>query len=221
MRGVLVIIVATAMASDDWKTLWWLPSDGDVTPGKQVASHKTMPHLMFIPAGTPPTDGWPLLVFLHGQGESSPTPLPRVAIQGPPFGVGEVLVVDLVVVEEQRERVDPAVDDVPAPDRDRVVGHRAVARERAPHRARAAPELGPAAQQQEEAREEDRLQPSGWEDLSSPALPLPAAVDEVVSASIGVASAPPDSDAPERAMLYDELAAGLASLHEETLATDG
>lgn len=86
---------------------------------------------------------------------------------------------------------------------------------------RTAPEPGPAAQQQEEAREEDRLQPSGWEDLSSPALPLPAAVDEVASASIGVASAPPDSDAPERAMLYDELAAGLASLHEETLATDG
>ena len=57
MRGVLVIIIATAMASDGWDTLWWLPSDGEVTPGKQVASHKTMPHLMFIPAGTPPTDG--------------------------------------------------------------------------------------------------------------------------------------------------------------------
>ena len=71
------------MARDDWNTLWWLPeSDGDVTPGKQVASRKTMPHLMFVPAGTPPADGWPLLVFLHGQGESSPTPLPRVAIQG-------------------------------------------------------------------------------------------------------------------------------------------
>ena len=89
MRGVLVIIVATAMASDGWDTLWWLPSDGEVTPGKQVASHKTMPHLMFIPAGTPPTDGWPLLVFLHGQGESSgAAPLANVALQGPPQHAG-------------------------------------------------------------------------------------------------------------------------------------
>ena len=83
-----LLLLATAMAADDWNTLWWLPSDGDVTPGKQVASHKTMPHLMFVPAGTPPADGWPLLVFLHGQGESSPTPLPRVAIQGPPQTCG-------------------------------------------------------------------------------------------------------------------------------------
>ena len=39
-----------------------------MTPGKQVASRKTMPHLMFVPSGTPPAGGWPLLVFLHGQG---------------------------------------------------------------------------------------------------------------------------------------------------------
>ena len=88
MRTTFLLFVPAVMASDDWKTLWWLPSDGEVTPGKQVASHNTMPHLMFVPAGTPPADGWPLLVFLHGQGESSPTPLPRVAIQGPPQTCG-------------------------------------------------------------------------------------------------------------------------------------
>ena len=37
-----LLLLATAMASDDWKTLWWLPSDGEVTPGKQVASHTTI-----------------------------------------------------------------------------------------------------------------------------------------------------------------------------------
>ena len=60
----------------------------ELAPGRQIASRKTMPHLMFVPSGTPPADGWPLLVFLHGQGESSPTPLPRVAIQGPPQTCG-------------------------------------------------------------------------------------------------------------------------------------
>ena len=88
MRTTFLLLVPAVMARDDWNTLWWLPSDGDVTPGKQVASHTTMPHLMFVPAGTPPAGGWPLLVFLHGQGESSPTPLPRVAIQGPPQTCG-------------------------------------------------------------------------------------------------------------------------------------
>ena len=78
MRTTFLLFVPALMARDDWNTLWWLPEEQKLAPGRQIASRKTMPHLMFIPDGTPPTDGWPLLVFLHGQGESSPTPLPRV-----------------------------------------------------------------------------------------------------------------------------------------------
>ena len=88
MRTAFLLFVPAVMARDDWNTLWWLPEEQELAPGRQIASRKTMPHLMFVPSGTPPADGWPLLVFLHGQGESSPTPLPRVAIQGPPQTCG-------------------------------------------------------------------------------------------------------------------------------------
>ena len=68
------------MASDGWDTFRWLPSDGDVTPGKQVTSHSTMPHLCSSLRTAAGRDGRPLLVFCTARG-SSPTP-PRVAIQG-------------------------------------------------------------------------------------------------------------------------------------------
>ena len=42
-----------------------------------------------LPASEPPSHGWPLLVFLHGQGESSgASPLQKVALQGPPQQAG-------------------------------------------------------------------------------------------------------------------------------------
>jgi predicted peptidase len=42
-----------------------------------------------VPSGTPPPGGWPLLIFLHGQGESSgAAPLKQVALQGPPQHAG-------------------------------------------------------------------------------------------------------------------------------------
>jgi len=78
----------------DWSSLWWLPKHGSApTPGQQVAiagDSTTLPHLIFVPAGVPPTpDGWPLVVFLHGQGESSgASPLENVALQGPPQQAG-------------------------------------------------------------------------------------------------------------------------------------
>ena len=124
MRGVLVIIIATAMASDGWDTLWWLPSDGEVTPAKQVASHKTMPHLMFVPAGPPPAGGWPLLVFLHGQGESSPTPLPRVAIQGPPQTCGRAPgTMKMAVLSPQKPMSSQFYDNDVADNIERLVDH--------------------------------------------------------------------------------------------------
>jgi predicted peptidase len=124
MRTTFLLFVPAVMARDDWNTLWWLPSDGDVTPGKQVASHKTMPHLMFIPAGTPPTDGWPLLVFLHGQGESSPTPLPRVAIQGPPQTCGRAPgTMKMAVLSPQKPMSSQFYDNDVADDIEALVDH--------------------------------------------------------------------------------------------------
>ena len=35
------------------------------------------PHLAFVPYKQPPDGGHPVLVFLHGSGESAPTPLRR------------------------------------------------------------------------------------------------------------------------------------------------
>lgn len=79
----------------DWSSLWWLPKPGkSATPGEQVAiagESSQLPHLIFVPSGKPPsTSGWPLLVFLHGQGESSPEDLSRVALQGPPQQAGRM-----------------------------------------------------------------------------------------------------------------------------------
>lgn len=76
----------------NWSSLWWLPEPGVAhVKGAQVAvtpETSIPPHLIFVPPGDPPADGWPMIVFLHGQGESSPSPLPRVALQGPPQHAG-------------------------------------------------------------------------------------------------------------------------------------
>ena len=79
----------------DWSSLWWLPTP-QLSPviGTQVAINdgKRLPHLMFVPPGQAPAEGWPLMIFLHGQGESSGgswgSGLPYVALQGPPQHAG-------------------------------------------------------------------------------------------------------------------------------------
>ena len=76
----------------EWSSLWWLPTQttagGAAQPGTQLMGDVGIPHLIFVPSGTPPKGGFPLIVFLHGQGESSPSPLPNVALQGPPQSAG-------------------------------------------------------------------------------------------------------------------------------------
>jgi len=72
----------------NWSTLWWLPEEGNVpVRGKQIAvkgASTMLPHLIFAPHESPQVAprGLPMIVFLHGQGESSPSPLPNVALQG-------------------------------------------------------------------------------------------------------------------------------------------
>ena len=76
----------------NWSSLWWLPEVAkSPRQGVQVAIEGAakLPHLIFVPASTAPPGGWPLLVFLHGQGESSgASSLARVALQGPPQQAG-------------------------------------------------------------------------------------------------------------------------------------
>ena len=76
----------------DWKTLWWYPKQASApvlgTQVKVEDAAPRIPHLVFVPAGVPPEGGWPVIVFLHGQGESSPSPLEGVALQGPPQHAG-------------------------------------------------------------------------------------------------------------------------------------
>jgi predicted peptidase len=76
----------------DWKTLWWYPKQAPApvlgTQVKVEDAAPRIPHLVFVPAGVPPEGGWPVIVFLHGQGESSPSPLEGVALQGPPQHAG-------------------------------------------------------------------------------------------------------------------------------------
>jgi predicted peptidase len=76
----------------NWDSTWWYPKQAAApVPGTQVMlpdSSPRVPHLIFVPAGSPPDGGWPLIVFLHGQGESSPSPLESIALQGPPQHAG-------------------------------------------------------------------------------------------------------------------------------------
>ena len=101
MRSAAIIALLAHMSTGvklyekgDWESLWWLPTACTPAPGKQCAiagdsEQQGLPHLIFIPAGEPPSGGWPVVVFLHGQGESSgAAPLPNVALQGPPQQAG-------------------------------------------------------------------------------------------------------------------------------------
>ena len=88
----LAMTPAVLYEKGDWSSLWWLPKPASAPAvGSQVAVEdgRRMPHLIFVPAGEAPTGGWPLVIFLHGQGESSgAAPLANVALQGPPQHAG-------------------------------------------------------------------------------------------------------------------------------------
>ena len=87
----------------NWSSTWWFPEiSTEPQIGTQVAieSSLILPHLIYLPppqhdeknddndASASEKKKIPLFAFLHGQGESQPTPLPKVALQGPPQYVG-------------------------------------------------------------------------------------------------------------------------------------
>ena len=104
----------------DWSSLWWYPKQatGPVlgTQVKVEDAAPRIPHLIFVPAGAPPEGGWPLIVFLHGQGESSPSPLEGVALQGPPQHAGRhATALPFAVLSPQKPREAQFFDDDVAP----------------------------------------------------------------------------------------------------------
>ena len=124
MRGVLVIIIATAMASDGWDTLWWLPSDGEVTPGKQVASHKTMPHLMFVPAGTPPPAAGRCWSFCTARASRRRRRCPASRSKGPPQTCGRAPgTMKMAVLSPQKPMSSQFYDNDVADNIERLVDH--------------------------------------------------------------------------------------------------
>ena len=108
----LAALLALSMAAaqrDDWDSLWWLPTEGEPTTGKQVAVSSRLPHLLYLPDDP---SAAPLLVFLHGQGESSPAPLPMVALQGPPQTAGRnPKALPFAVLSPQKPRSSEFFDD--------------------------------------------------------------------------------------------------------------
>ena len=102
-----------------WSYTWWLPDDlpeGEAVPlGTQVcvpARGGLPPHLAFVPYKQPPDGGHPVLVFLHGSGESAPTPLRRVALQGPPQTAGrDPASLDFAVLSPQKPKGREFSDD--------------------------------------------------------------------------------------------------------------
>jgi predicted peptidase len=108
----LAALLGLSMAAaqrDDWDSLWWLPTEGEPTPGKQVAVSSRLPHLLYLPDEP---SAAPLLVFLHGQGESSPAPLPMVALQGPPQTAGRnPKALPFAVLSPQKPRSSEFFDD--------------------------------------------------------------------------------------------------------------
>ena len=92
MLAAALLVLGLMYEQGDWSSLWWLPNSQTPAAGQQAAvrgDRQTLPHLIFVPSRAPPPDGWPLLVFLHGQGESSgASALPNVALQGPPQQAG-------------------------------------------------------------------------------------------------------------------------------------
>ena len=68
-----------------------------------------LPHLLYLPDDP---SAAPLLVFLHGQGESSPAPLPMVALQGPPQTAGRnPKALPFAVLSPQKPRSSEFFDD--------------------------------------------------------------------------------------------------------------
>tara|TARA_B100000795_G_C22347567_1_gene267417 strand:- start:31 stop:495 length:465 start_codon:yes stop_codon:yes gene_type:complete len=100
----------------DWNSLWWYPKQAAAPVlGTQVKVEDTaprIPHLVFVPAGVPPEGGWPVIVFLHGQGESSPSPLEGLALQGPPQHAGRhATTLPFAVISPQKPMESQFFDD--------------------------------------------------------------------------------------------------------------
>ena len=121
-QSLIVLLISGTQAKPmlyeggDWNSLWWYPKQAAApvlgTQVKVEDAAPRIPHLIFVPAGVPPEGGWPVIVFLHGQGESSPSPLEGLALQGPPQHAGRhATTLPFAVISPQKPMGSQFFDD--------------------------------------------------------------------------------------------------------------
>ena len=121
-QSLIVLLISGTQAKPmlyeggDWNSLWWYPKQAAApvlgTQVKVEDAAPRIPHLVFVPAGVPPEGGWPVIVFLHGQGESSPSPLEGLALQGPPQHAGRhATTLPFAVISPQKPMGSQFFDD--------------------------------------------------------------------------------------------------------------
>ena len=121
-QSLIVLLITGTQAKPmlyeggDWNSLWWYPKQAAApvlgTQVKVEDAAPRIPHLIFVPAGVPPEGGWPVIVFLHGQGESSPSPLEGLALQGPPQHAGRhATTLPFAVISPQKPMGSQFFDD--------------------------------------------------------------------------------------------------------------
>src|SRR5215472_16618565 len=99
LATALVLLLAAAAAADE------APMAGKQVPrtfDKDIIKHVKLKYLLYLPAGYDPKadKGWPLVLFLHGAGESGKD-LDKVKIHGPPKLVAQGKEFPFVLVSPQ------------------------------------------------------------------------------------------------------------------------
>jgi predicted peptidase len=99
LATALVLLLAAAAAADE------APMAGKQVPrtfDKDIIKHVKLKYLLYLPAGYDPKadKGWPLVLFLHGAGESGKD-LGKVKIHGPPKLVAQGKEFPFVLVSPQ------------------------------------------------------------------------------------------------------------------------
>jgi len=87
-------------------------------PDIQLIESAALPYLLSVPEGLPPTEGWPVLCFLHGYDEGAPMPIHKaLTVHGPlnpgnPEQVRETFIVVAPQMPSKGDRWHRFIDEV-------------------------------------------------------------------------------------------------------------